>query len=247
MATSKNIADFRPEIDLYVKKASDDTTFVDAQILRTIRDFCKETWCWRQTLVAIDVVEDDFDYTLTMLTTDGTSELHMIDWVKYKEDGADDNQYAYVRPINIETEEVLSSTGISAGYVYGEGTALDVFWVDPDNTLQVRPIPNAAAAGTANMLVKVIAVPALTAVKVPIFIYNDWLEIISWGTAARIMRMAAKKWYNPQLAEYYAAEYKKGRDNEAKMERWYGKNRTQGHVRIHKGFSGGSRGRSSIF
>jgi hypothetical protein len=245
--STKSLSDFRSEVDYYVKKASDDTAFVDAQILRTIRDFCKQTWCWRIVLTAIDVVEDDFDYTLTIPDTDGKAELHFIDWVKYKEDGADDNQYSYVRPINIETEEVLSSTGISAGYVYGEGTALDVFWVDPDDTLQVRPIPTAAAAGTGNMLVKTIVMPDFTATKVPDFIYNDWLEIISWGTAARVMRMAAKKWYNPTLAEYYSKEYEKARDSEAKQQRWYGKNRTQSHVRIHKGFSGGSRSRNWIF
>ena len=246
MAT-KNISDFRTEVDYYVKGVSGDATFIDAQLIRTIRDFCKETWCWRIVLTAIDVVEDDFDYTLTMPDTDGKSELHMIDWVKYKEDGADDDQYSYVRPINIETEEVLSSTGISAGYVYGDGSALDVFWVDPDDTLQVRPIPNSVCAGTGNMLVKAIAMPDFTATKVPDFIYNDWLELISWGTAARIMRMAAKKWYNPQLAEYYSKQYEKDRDSEAKQQRWYGKNRTPGYVRIHKGFSGGSRSRNWIF
>jgi hypothetical protein len=244
---SETIANFRPEVDYYVKKASDDTTFIDAQILRTIRDFCKETWIWRIVLTAIDVVEDDFDYTLTIPDTDGKAELHFIDWVKYKEDGADDDQYAYLDPINIETEEVPTSTGISAGYVYGEGASLQVFWVDPDDTLQVRPIPTAAAAGTGNMLVKTIVMPDFTATKVPDFIYKDWLELISWGTAARIMRMAAKKWYNPELAEYYSSQYTKARDSEAKQQRWHGKNRTQSHVRIHKGFSGGSRGRSSIF
>jgi len=244
---SIDIADFRSEVDYYVKKASDDTAFVDAQIVRVIRDFCKVTWAWRLVLDPIDVEEDEYAYDLTIPDTQGKADLHMIDWVKYKEDGAEDYQYTYVRPINIETEEVLSSTGISAGYVYGDGTALQVFWVDPDDTLQVRPIPDDVCAGTENMLVKAILMPDLETTKIPDFIYTEWLELISWGTAARIMRMAAKKWYNPQLAEYYSAEYEKARDSEAKQQRWYGKNRTQSHVRIHKGFSGGSRSSNWIF
>jgi len=242
---SKDISDFRAEVDLYVKKASDDTTFLDAQILRVIRDFCKQTWLWRITLDAIDVVEDDFDYTLTIPSTDGKAELHYVDWVKFKEDGADDNQYAFLDPINIETEEIASSTGLPAGYVYEDGSALRIFWVDPDDTLQVRPIPNSAAAGTENMLIKTIVIPTLAATKVPVFIYNEWLELISWGTAARIMRMAAKKWYNPQLAEYYSDQYETARDNEAKIQRWYGKNRTQGKMKFHKGFGGGSRSQNT--
>lgn len=244
---SNNMSDFRSDVDYYAKNASGDTTFLDAQILRTIRDFCKKTWCWRSTLTAIDVVEADKDYTLTMPVTDGKSELCFIDWVKYKEDGADDNQYSFVRPINIETEEVLSSTGISAGYVFETGSAPEVFWLDPDDTLQIRPIPNATAAGTANMLVKCILMPTLDATKVPDFIYLDWLEIIAWGTAARILSMAAKKWYNPELSEYYNSKYTKARDQEAKAQRWYGKNRVPAYVRMHKGFSGGSRSRLSLF
>lgn len=244
---SKNLTDFRADVDYYCKNASSDTTFVDAQILRVLRDFCKETWIWREVLTAIDVVEDDYDYTLTMPTADGASELWFIDWVKYKEDGNDDDQYSYLRPINIETEEVLSSTGLSAGYVYGSGSSPEVFWVDPDDTLQIRPIPDSTAAGTANMLVKVILMPTLAAVKVPDYIYNDWLEVIAWGAAARIMTMAAKKWYNPELSEYYNSKYKIARTREAKQQRWHGKNRTPGYVRINKGFSGGSRSRNWIF
>jgi len=237
------------DVSYYVKGAekTENATFIADQILKTIRDFCRETWIWRETLTAMDVVDTQDDYTLTPGTdnSDVVPEVHMVDWVKFKKDGDDDDQYTFLYPWNLETEEVAGSTGINAGFVFTEGSSPQVFYVDPDDTLYIKPIPNDDAAGTANLLVKCILVPALTATTSPSHIYTDWLETISIGVASRVMSMAGKKWYNPTLSNFYLSRYLRVRNDEARAQRWMGKTRTKTHVRITPGFSGGSRSGSS--
>jgi len=240
--------DYTEEVSYYVKGAekTENTTFIDDQILKTLRDFCTETWIWRETLEAFDVVDEEDEYTLSPAVTNcDVPKVHMVDWVKYKEDGADDDQYTFLYPWNIETEEVAGTGGISAGWVYTEATAPSVFYVTGDETLVLKPIPDDSAAGTANLLVKVILTPALTATTAPTHIYNNWLEVIGQGVAARVMAMAGKKWYNPSLANYYKELYFRARNDEARAQRWQGKTRTNNTVRFPAGFSGGSRGGSS--
>ena len=239
------LTSFTTEVSYYVKGAekSENTTFISDQILKTVRDFCRETWIYRETLTAIDVVDGDDDYTLTPPVTNcDVPEIHMVDWVKFKEDGADDDQYSFVQPWNLESEEVAGSTGISAGYVFTEADSPQVFYMDPDDTLWLKPIPNENAAGTGNLLVKLILIPDLTATTVPTHIYSDWLETIAIGVAARTMAMAGKKWYNPSLANFYKQEYLRARNDETRAQRWGGKTRTQLSVKFHRGYSGGSRG-----
>jgi len=245
MAT-KNISDFRAEVGFYVKGAesSSNTTFVDAQIVRTIRDFCRKTWLWRMTLAEISVVEDQPNYTLTIPTTNGVAELVSIDWVKYKEDGAEDKQYAYLDAINLETEETPSGTAkFGAGYLNETGPAPIFQWLEPDDTLYIAPTPDSTAAGTDNMQVKVILMPDFTATTVPDYVYNDWLECIALGTASRTMKMAAHKWYEPKLSEYYGKLYRKDRDDEVRAQRWEGRGRQKMTVRVNPAFSGSSRSR----
>ena len=246
MAGTDN-TDYTTEVSYYIKGAekTENTAFIDNQILKTLRDFCSETWIWRETLTAIDVVDAEDEYTLAPgVTNCDVPKVHMVDWVKYKEDGNDDDQYVFLTPWNIETEEVSGSTGINAGYVFTEATAPQVFYVEPDETLVIKPIPDDEAAGTANMLVKCILTPALTATTAPTHIYNNWLEVIGQGVAARVMAMAGKKWYNPSLANYYRDQYLRSRNDEARAQRWQGKTRVKTHVRMHPGFSGGSRSRT---
>jgi hypothetical protein len=247
MAGTAN-TDYTTEVSYYVKGAekSENTTFIDDQILKTLRDFCSETWIWRETLAAVDVVDEEDEYTMAPGTTNcDKPKVHMVDWVKYKEDGKDDDQYSFLYPWNIETEEVAGSGGISAGFVFTEGTAPSVFYVEPDETLVIKPIPDDSAAGTANLLVKAILTPALDATTAPTHIYKNWLEVIGHGVAARVMSMAGKKWYKPSLANYYRDQYLRARNDEARAQRWQGKTRTNNTVRFPAAFTGGSRSGSS--
>jgi hypothetical protein len=239
------------DVSDYIKGADKDSNeaYIVRQILRTLRNFCRETWIWREVLPKISVVEDTDAYTLTPGTdnSDVTPEVYMVDWVKYKEDGLDDDQFAFLSPWNIETEEVPTSTGINAGFVESSADAPEVFYIDPDDSLIIKPIPNENAAGTENMQVKCMLMPSLTCTTAPTWIFRDFLETIAKGTASRITRQASKKWYDPNISDMYLHDYRRKRNNEARTQRWGGKNRTQLHVRVHKGFSGGSSQRNWIF
>jgi len=244
MAT--NISAFRTEVDYYVKKASSDTTFLDDQIVKVIRDFCSKTWLWRQTLTAVNTVLSTSEYTPVIPTTDGEAELHMVDWVKWKENGADDDQWKYLNPIVIEDEEQPGATYVGPNFINESGDSPDSFWVTPEDTIVINPTPNSSAVGTSNLQFKVIVKPIIdSATKVPDFFYDDWLEVICQGVAGRILNMAAKKWYNPTLSDRYWMQYTSARDYEAKAQRWKGKNRAKSHVRVFPAFSGGSRSRGT--
>ena len=237
-----------PELEYYIKGASvaGNATFMADNVLKTLRDFCLETWIWREELTAIDVVDETDGYTMAPGVTNCDSpDVHMVDWVKYKVDDAEDTQYVFLKPINLESEEIPGS--MSAGWVFEEGDAPQIFYVNPDDELIIKPIPNENAAGTANLLVKTILKPALDATTSPPFIYNEWAETIAKGAAARIMKLASKKWYNPQLGQAYWGEYMQERNDEARAQRWGGKGRTKLYVRQNRAFNGGHRSRNWIF
>ena len=242
---------YLPTIEGYLKGAtkSDNDTFMQANILRVLRDFCKHTWIWRETLDKISVLDTVSQYTMTPgVTNCDVPDVHYVDWVKYKEDGNDDDQFVFLNPVNLESEEVVGGgTHFSAGYVNSESPSPREFHVDPADKLNIYPIPNDVAAGTDNMQVKCILKPALTATTSPTFIYSEHEECIAYGVAARIMEMSGKKWYNAQLAEYYGTKYKKLRDTEAKVQRWEGKNRKRSKIVFNNGMAGGSRRQGSVY
>jgi len=241
------ITSFLTELSYYVKNADDaaNQTFMVDNMLKTLRDFCKKTWIWREVLDKISVVDGTSSYTLTPGTDNSDSpEVYMVDWVKYKEDGADDDQFSYLTPINLETWEVDGSTGMSAGYVNTESSNPREFYIDPDDSLNILPIPDDVAAGTENMQVKCILNPALDATTVPPHIYNDWLEPIAKGCAGRILKLSGKKWYNPQLGQLYWAEYLAVRNREARAQRFEGKNRSKNYPILARAFTGGNRGQN---
>jgi hypothetical protein len=239
-----DVADFVKGADKALNEA-----YIIRQIIRTLRDFCKETWIWREVLPKISVVDGTDSYTLSPGTdnSDVLPEVYMVDWVKYKEDGFDDDQFAFLYAWNLETEEVATSTGINAGFVETSADAPQVFYIDPDDSLIIKPIPNSNAAGTENMQVKCMLMPSLTSTTGPTWIYRDFLETIAKGVAARVTKQAAYKWYDPRISKMYHDDYRKKRNDEARFQRWGGKNRTQMHVRVNKAFSGGSSSRNWIF
>jgi hypothetical protein len=249
MAGTANSA-YIDEVDHYLKGAdrTANLALINDNILKVLRDFCKETWIWREVLPKISVVDATDSYTLSPgVTNSDGPEVWMVDWVKYKEDGNDDDQFAFLQAWNIEVMEVATGTGISASFVESSADAPQVFYVDPDDSLIIKPIPNSTAAGTENMQVKCILDPALTATTAPTFIYNDFQEIIAKGVAGRMCKMPGEKWYNYGLGKALWHEYLVARNDEARAQRWEGKNRTQMTVRPSKAFTGGQRSQNWIF
>jgi hypothetical protein len=88
------ISDWNTEVAKYVKFSSSYATLVTAEVLETLRDFCRDTGIWKEPIADISVVADTATYSLNLPTGNGDSpELAWIDSVKYKENGMDDDQY----------------------------------------------------------------------------------------------------------------------------------------------------------
>ena len=238
------------DLQNYVKGANktDNQSFTGAQVAYMIRDFCKHTWIWREEHDKISVVASTYEYTLTPGTDNcDAPDVHYIDWVKYKEDGKDDDKFIFLRAWNRFQEETPDGGQMSAGYIHEESDAPTHFHLNPQDKLEIYPVPNSTAAGTENLKPNMILKPALTATTAPTWIYNDHIETICFGAASRIMSMAGKKWYNPDLSEYYGKKYRSLRDTEAKVQRWEGKERKRTTVQFNRAFSGGHRQKSWIY
>jgi hypothetical protein len=237
------------ELKNYVKGAdsADNQTFTGAQVKFTIRDFCKHSWIWREEHDKISVVASTYEYTLTPGTDNSdAADVHALDWVKYKEDGEADSTFKFLLPW-VRMEEETPHGNIGAGYIHETQDAPTHFHLNESDKLEIYPVPNSTAAGTENLKPKMVLKPALSATTAPTLIYNDHLECILFGAASRIMGMSGKKWYNPELSEYYGKKYRDLRDNEAKKQRWEGKDRKDSQQVPHRAFTGGARQRSWIY
>jgi hypothetical protein len=231
------------ELSNYLKGASksENATFMTAQVKFTIRDFCKHTWIWREEHDKISVVASTYQYTLTPGTDNSdAADVHYLDWGKYKENGEDDDKFTYLLPWNRFEQETPEGM-MSAGYIHETADAPTHFHLNQADKLEIYPVPNATAAGTENLKVNMVLKPGLTSTTSPTYIYNDHIDTICKGAAARVMKMTGKKWYNPELAEYFSRDYRMLRDTEAKAQRWEGKVRKRTLVKFHRAFTGGSR------
>lgn len=182
MAT--NLTAWKPEISLYIPKTD------ERSVVRAVRnaaiEFCEKTWLWTYTLTDISVVADQQDYTLTDPTD---SEIIAIDNVRYKENGADNDQFTTLTPIS-ENQMDLHDTG---SWMYRESSQPSSFWVDVvEKVLHLYPIPTDAS--TSGLLVKAILRPDDACTSVPDFLYQEHRQAIVQGTLAELFSQEALNW-----------------------------------------------------
>lgn len=180
--------------------------------------FCEQTWLWRHTLAAINVVEDTQDYTLTI--PDALSAKLVAvpkDGVSYKEHGESNEQYA---PLDCISEE-LKSEAEGHSWKYEEAPNPSDFWVDNINKkLHLHPIPTAAS--TSGLLVDVILRPSSACITVPDFLYDDHKETIKKGALSFLYGQKSRDYYDPKEQLRNEADFLNG-VNDAKFARITGK------------------------
>jgi len=169
------------------------------------REFCKETQLWTYELARISILANDNDYTIT-IPADQYGELVVIDNVKYKVDGADDDQFKNLDPISENQMDVDDEQ--SDAWKYQTGSSPTKFWMEPDDdaTLYLHPIPTVASAS--GLLVRVFLKPTKTATVVPDFIYYKHEPAITQGALAELFAMKAMPWYDPNLANAWGASFR---------------------------------------
>ena len=229
---SKNFSDWRTEVAKYVKFQSTYNDTVDGEVKETIRDFCRDTAIWKQTLADFSTVADTSTYSLTLISTDGACEICYIDNVKYKEDGADDDQFRNLTPFTQEEKDE---------YDYGNwsySTAPDPykFYSNMDKQLILWPTPTTAS--TDGVSVRVVVRPTDAATKCPDYIYEDYKQAITIGAAASLMNMPNKPWSNAEMGRFYWEQYLARRDEA--YEKVKGMN-TKAKHQVYIPFCGGSR------
>ena len=182
MAT--DLTEWSPDILAHAKRATANV------IKQSVRDaaiaFCEKTWLWTVDLTVMSVVADQQDYTLA---DPSDAKIIVVDNVKYKEDGQDDDQFRNLEPIS-ENQMDLNDSG---SWPYRESSAPSGFWADVvEKELHLYPIPTEAS--TDGLLVRVVARPSDACTSVSDFLYEEHRKAIAKGALADLFSQEVMDW-----------------------------------------------------
>lgn len=199
-------------------------------VRQSVIDFCEETLLLTETLAAISVVADQQSYSLTPLTSE--SRIISVENVKYKVDGADNDQYKRLDPLS-RLQEDRHQAG---NWLFEESEQPSHFfnYQKSPATIYLWPIPTEASAS--GLLVRVCLRPTDTATSVEDWLYNFHRKTISFGALGRLFAQKAMPWYDPQLSIYYNEKFDERVNNE-KWKKFTGAADTPMRVRLRKGIS----------
>lgn len=164
---------------------------VNLHLRDTIREFCRKTSSWRQTLTAIDTVDGQASYSLDLPASAQLVRVTQLDvhavllWRSTEED----------KP---GSEELVPKYRITE----------PPFTLDANLgqlTLASKEIPTAAVTG--GLVVQAALAPTKDAATVPDFLLGQYSDGIRYGTLSRLMVMAKKPWQDRLLAGVYRAEW----------------------------------------
>lgn len=202
---SVNMTTWQPEI--YTSIVGVPTPGLIHAVRNTARQFCLETQLWTLELTRISVVANQNNYTITIPAAQ-YAELIVIDNVKYKQNGLDDDQFKDLDPISEETMD--KDERENDAWKYETAPTPTKFWMEPDDDTTLYLYRKPTLASTSGLLVRVILMPSKTATVVPDFVYYKHEPTITKGTLAELYAMKTMPWYDPNLAGAWAAAFKAG-------------------------------------
>lgn len=191
------------------------------------RIFCKETLLWIYDLARISVLANTQSYTLTV-PADQFGRLIMVDSVKYKINGAADDQFRRLDPITSAPENALS--GNWKFKTSTQPSCYDVEEAAP-TTLILVPIPTLASAS--GLLVSVCLRPTETAEVLPDFLYNQYIDEIALGALSYLYGIKGMPWYDPNEALRNGRAFRTA-CNSAKYKRFTGATNRPMQVRMRR-------------
>jgi len=162
-------------------------------------EFCERTHLWTQDLDRIDVEADTREYALT---EPSGAEIILIDDLKYKQDGADDDQFTTLGPIS-ENQKNLQDSG---SWKYRDSATPSGYYALPDNPTEVLLYNIPTVASSEGLLVKVCLRPSRDCTTVQDFIYKSHFKTIGLGAKADLFARKGQAWYD--LKESTKCEYK---------------------------------------
>ena len=164
--------------------------------------FCEETLLWTLTLDRISIVADTGAYDLALpALQDG--QIINIDNVKFKENGASDDQFRRLDPIS-ETQRDLVDSG---SWSFLSSPNPNAYYSDYLNKqLNFYQIPTVASVE--GLLVKVNVRPEIDCDDLPDFLYKDYRQAIKHGALSELFGAKAMAWYDLEKGMYHGAMFK---------------------------------------
>lgn len=220
---SKNFTDWTTPVGYYIKGVGN--TEVSEAALHVLRDFCEHTGLWTYDLAAITSVANQSEYDFTDINTDGANVVAYVENAEYKENGAANSQFFDLAVEEYDQWEARKP----ASWKYETATnPSTILYNHIDSKFRLYPIPTTGS--TSGLKVRIAAKPDMAAVKVPVFLWDQWADVITRGIAAHLMGMTNKPWSNKTMNKVYRDEYVEMRTNAA-FQKKYGKVKRKLHVR----------------
>lgn len=160
-------------VRLYAQQCPDTT--IDKFLIEAIREFCRETGFYQETLT-MNIVAAQSDYTLTPTSS---QELIGVEWVKV--DGS---------PVTATRKQDVAE--------YPDDYSYTAYSFQPNDTLTVYPEPEANI--TNGLEARVIIMPPESTTTIPDSIYRHFKEGIVQGALSYILGMQNEAWSNERLS-----------------------------------------------
>lgn len=152
----------------------------EAAIRNSVIAFCRESWCWRFSTDAQNVIAGEPEYSID--TPAGASVAEVIQ-------------------VTVEGERLDPITPESAALANARGYVLNI----DGNSITLYPTPDYNAPNVLLMTVALAPRPAST--SYPAWMFSRYNESLAAGAKARLMRMPQKPWSNPQQADLYEKQF----------------------------------------
>ena len=160
---------------------------IKKELIDVLRFFCKETCLWYEQLEDIDTVAEQASYALTSSNGDVASIRRA--------------ELSGVR-LDPTSETVLDRESTDWRTKIG---AVDSYFMGADRN--IRLVYKPVDAVTDGLAVWVNLMPLLTATEVEDFIFNDYRDIITLGTRARLLAHPDRPWSAPAAAMAYEEKF----------------------------------------
>ena len=213
MAT--DIMEFMPQIAPAVITCP--TATIRDQIIESVRRFCWRTGLWKERLQRQDVVADQAEYDLTdpaILLFDGvtllsdTGQITMLEHIEILQSPGS----GPVNPVYIDletTSERYLDENERGWRAYKEPKPRR-FFVTPKRQLRLVYIPSVDITDGLDLFPSLM--PLRTATTIEDFIWDDYRQLIEWGTLALLLEMPGVVWNDPDGAAYYWAKWDREMD-----------------------------------
>lgn len=192
---------------------------IDHALINASREFCKRTLLWEYDIPRISITADDRQYTLDVSGADVSAEIISAENVKYKIDGADDDQFYSLWPISERAQnkapEIYEAINFGtttpspsgSSWYYQTASSPSHFWLERSNKdIMLWPIPEDASAS--GLLVKVNLRPARTVTSLPDWMYEDYFMEIAMGAKADLFRRPGQPWFSQELAGILTLQFR---------------------------------------